>query len=582
MWKDSPFFKGLLSFYTLSNTKDRFSIIISLLFIIVSTSMTILTPYLFKSLIERQELIANGYRVEHFILIVYLILWMLGKTNIFIREIIITSALENWKKNLSLKFFTHVISKFYINFTKPEVGESIATIEKIQNEAPHFILTTLLLIVPIVIEVCIISFLLAIQYGIHLGIISLSIFLFVLYTNHQSSKQLIHYQKLIKQTRKEIIRFANDRFNNISTVLTSGMKINEVNEYGNKLDLCASLEIKNRIYVAKSNLIQTLIISTIFGYITIWSYHRVTLNLITVYDFILINALLVSIISPIYSFSLVFRNIRRSIEEIKAILSIENGKDFLLNDGKICFECLSDPGKIELDNVSFGYGKSVNILSEVSHTFQHGTKTVIVGPSGVGKSTLCCLISHLLPKQGSIKIGNIERRHLSYVSLSKNLSVLAQNQGLFTETLLYNLTYGCEYYEKRYLEKIIQALKLNDLIRNLSNGIHSKIMTFGDNLSDGQKQKILIARLLIKKPKIVILDEATSNLDLQSEALVYKVLFNFLTSSTFIVVNHRLSSVVQHSDKIIVLSEKQISDVGSHEFLLQNNKIYRSLWKLSG
>ena len=150
------------------------------------------------------------------------------------------------------------------------------------------------------------------------------------------------------------------------------------------------------------------------------------------------------------------------------------------------------------------------------------------------------------------------------------------------ESLLYNITYGCTNYSNKDLEEIIEGLQLSDLISSLPHGINSDIAAFGSNLSDGQKQKVLIARVLLKAPKIVILDEATSNMDFRTEAEVYNFLFKRMSSSTIIAVSHRLSSIVKFCDRVVVLSDNKIDAIGSHELLIQTNKIYKSLWQQNG
>lgn len=577
----SAFVRGLLSFYYLSNKKERVSIIISLMLIVGSITITIVTPYLFKTLIANANVITVSPYVQNLILVFYIILWCLGKVNLFIREIILTKALEAWKNTLCMNYFKNIFNKFYQDLLKPEVGETMAMIEKIHSEVPHFILTTVLLLIPTMIEICIISIILTIQYGVHLGVISISLFLLILYVNTISSKKLMKYQRSVQKAKRAIYKFANDRLNNIQTIFNYGMQHHEYQLYSHKLKLYTIFEIKNRIYAARSNILQSLIIFVMFTYMTLWSYYRVKEEILTIYDFILINALFISIINPIHSFALVFRNLRRSIEEIKEVWEVQDNPNFYVKDTVYSIEII-EPKKIDLENVSFLYQNNIPVLQNINITFAPNSRTAIVGYSGIGKSTFCNLISYLKPIKGEIKIGDINKDNIPYDILSQYFGIVSQTQGLFMESLLYNITYGCTNYSNKDLEEIIEGLQLSDLISALPHGINSDIAAFGSNLSDGQKQKVLIARVLLKAPKIVILDEATSNMDFRTEAEVYNFLFKRMSSSTIIAVSHRLSSIVKFCDRVVVLSDNKIDAIGSHELLIQTNKIYKSLWQQNG
>lgn len=574
----NPLFRGLISFYKLSIKGEKFGIFVFLLLTVFSVIITLITPYFFKTLIISLDE-KNYHMISHYIyLILYLIFWNLGKLNLFIREIFIAKSLELWKKSLSENYFKGIFSKFSKDFIKPEVGEIVATIEKIQNEIPHFILTILLLLVPTIIEIVAISAILSFQFGFHLGIISISLFLLIIYTNIVLSQRLTDYQRKAKHAKKSIYNFSNDRFSNIQTIFNYGMQNKEYENFFDKLNISSVLEIKNRKLGAFSSILQIIFVSIIFIYITLWSYYKVSENIINIYDFILINSFVISIINPINAFALVFRNVRRSVEDMKDVWETKNEAFFLLSN-KISHTYYDKAPDIILNNVTFGYNKSSDTIKRVNLTFKSNSTTAIVGYSGSGKSTICKLINHLNPRSGKVLIGNIDRSSTHIEALSKLFGIVEQSHGLFNDTLLYNMTYGVEKYKKEDLYDVIENLELRELISNLPNGIYSDLETFGANLSDGQKQKILIARVIMNAPKIVILDEATSNMDFKTEEKIYNYLFKKLSTSTIIVVSHRLSSIVKLCERVVVISEGKINEIGNHDKLLSQNIIYKSLWK---
>ncbi len=174
--------KGLLAFYLQSSRRDKIVIIISLLLAVVSIIITLLTPYLFKFLIMNATIAHSSIHAQNIILIAYIILWVLGKINIFFREILIIRATELWKKTLCLSYIKKIFSQFRNTFLPFEVGDKVATIERIQNGVPHLILTTVLLLIPTIIEILVIICLLSFQYGAHLGLVTILLFMLTLYT----------------------------------------------------------------------------------------------------------------------------------------------------------------------------------------------------------------------------------------------------------------------------------------------------------------------------------------------------------------------------------------------------------------
>lgn len=567
--------KELLEFYLQSSTRERIIIIISLILILFSILISLITPYMFKFLIKNINAPSNSFYQQNLILIGYLVLWGLGKLNIFFREILIVRASELWKKTLCLNYFKKIMNQFLKTQVQFEIGEKLATIERIQNSVPNLILTILLLLVPTIIEILLIICLISIHYGIYLGLIAIGTFIITLYINALSTKKLVHYQRIIKKSRSDIYKFTNDRLNNIQTILCEGTENTENHTYARKLNFYALSEIKSKVYAAKINIIQLSLMIGLYIYITLWSYIMINQGSINLYDFILINSFLINVVNPINAFTFVFRNVRRGVEDIYEALE-DHDKKTCHNHSIIPLSSIS--GKIVLQNISFAYHNKVNVLEDINLTLLPSSKTAIVGISGSGKSTLCKILYALKPLNGIVTIDEIDRHKLDRSTLSNLFGVVSQTRGLFMESLLFNLTYGCPNYKKSDLDNIIELLGLSELISKLPEGLGSNLLAFGSNLSDGQKQKILIARLFLKAPKIIILDEATSCMDFKMESQVYKLLFSYLSSSTILVVSHRLSSIFNFCDQMVVLDNKKINAIGSHTKLIKENKIYESLW----
>ncbi|MEE1279324.1 MAG: ABC transporter ATP-binding protein [Oscillospiraceae bacterium] len=236
-------------------------------------------------------------------------------------------------------------------------------------------------------------------------------------------------------------------------------------------------------------------------------------------------------------------------------------------------------GNIEFENVSFAYKTSELVLKDISFKIKEGSKTAFVGPSGGGKTTICHLIPRFYPiNEGSIKIDGVDIRNITLDSLRDNIGIVQQDVFLFNGTLRENIMYGrVDATEEEMIEAAKKA-EIHDYIMSLPDGYDSQIGERGVKLSGGQKQRISIARIFLKNPAILILDEATSALDNTTEILIQSEFDKLCEGRTTLIVAHRLSTV-KNADEIIVISDGKIEERGSHNKLLLENGTYANLYE---
>ena len=239
-------------------------------------------------------------------------------------------------------------------------------------------------------------------------------------------------------------------------------------------------------------------------------------------------------------------------------------------------------GRVRFSNVSFGYSENQSVLKEVSFQAEPGETVAIVGPSGAGKSTLINLIPRFYEhRQGEILIDSTPIKEIQIQSLRAHMGIVFQDPYLFADTVEYNIRLGAEDPEAVSHESVVAAAKLanaNDFIMKFPDQYKSKVGERGIRLSGGEQQRIAIARVLIRNPKILILDEATSSLDAASEDLVQQALTQLMKGRTSFVIAHRLSTVL-NADKILVLSDGKLVESGTHAELIQRGGIYHTLFQ---
>ena len=236
--------------------------------------------------------------------------------------------------------------------------------------------------------------------------------------------------------------------------------------------------------------------------------------------------------------------------------------------------------KIEFDHVSFSYDEEQQVLHDVNLTIEKGEMVALVGPSGAGKSTLINLLPRFFdPNSGEVRIDRYDIRELSLESLRSLIGMVTQDTVLFDDTIRNNIGYGRADLPLERIREAAAAAYADEFIMEAPRGYDTLIGESGLRLSGGQRQRLAIARALVKNAPILILDEATSHLDSESEALVQKALYNLMAGRTTLVIAHRLSTVVK-ADRIIVMEEGRIVEEGSHEDLLRNGGTYRRLYDL--
>ncbi len=273
-----------------------------------------------------------------------------------------------------------------------------------------------------------------------------------------------------------------------------------------------------------------------------------------------------------------FNTLQMGIVSTERILGLLDSKDFILNNGKIEAEQLK--GKIEFKNISFAYNEPEYVVKEVSFKLEKGKTLAIVGATGAGKSSIIGLLNRFYEAQkGEILVDGIEIKDYEIHSLRKNIAVVLQDVFLFSSSIAYNIHLGDPTISQEQIEKSAKAVGIHDFILSLPGAYDYQVMERGATLSVGQRQLIAFVRALVRNPKIIVLDEATSSIDSESELLIQKAISTLMKGRTSVVIAHRLSTI-KHADQILVMDKGEIKERGSHDELLQQNGLYAQLYEL--
>jgi len=370
---------------------------------------------------------------------------------------------------------------------------------------------------------------------------------------------------------------AVDSLLNYETVKYFGAEEREAARYGRAVTRYAEAAVKNETSLAWLNVGQSLITNLMMagamGFVVWgWSVGRFTAG-----DVVVVNTLLAQLFRPLDMLGMVYRTIRQGLVDMDAMFALVDTPAEIV-DAPGAPDLVVGAGHVRFEDVHFAYDPERVILKGIDFEVKPGTMTAVVGPSGAGKSTLSRLLFRFYaPTGGRITIDGQDISAVTQKSLRAALGIVPQDTVLFNDTIGYNIAYGREGASEAEVEEAARGAAIHDFIRELPHGYGAMVGERGLKLSGGEKQRVAIARTLLKNPPILILDEATSALDSRTEAAIQVTLNGIARRRTSIVIAHRLSTVVD-ADQIIVLDEGRVAERGGHAQLLRRGGLYAEMW----
>ncbi|ATD03050.1 ATP-binding cassette, subfamily B, bacterial [Pseudoalteromonas tetraodonis] len=561
-------------------TKFKGRVLIAILALVGAKGATLLMPWALKEIID-----AVDKSINPLLLVPTLLLVMYGAlrfASVFlgeVRDAVFSRVTEHAMRDIGLKVFKHLHSLDLAFHLDRQTGGISRDIERGTSGLSFLMRFLMFNIVPTLFEIMTVAIIFGTLFSIWFALITLlAVAIYIFFT------------VAVTQWRNRFIRESNaadnqsntsaiDSLLNYETVKYFNNEEYEAKTYDTFLATWEQARLKNRLSLLALNSGQALIIACAITALMWLGASEVVTGELTIGELVMINAYMIQLFLPLNFLGFVYREIRRALTDLENMLGLLNTQPKVA-DAHEAKELVIKQGEISFDKVSFHYDSKRPILKSISFNVAAGSKVAIVGASGAGKSSLARLLYRFYElSSGTISIDKQAINTVTLASLRKAIAIVPQDTVLFNSTIRENIAYGRPSATEDEINKAINMAHLTDFINSLDKGDKTLVGERGLKVSGGEKQRIAIARAILKQSPILIFDEATSALDSHAEQAILKAMREVANDHTSIVIAHRLSTITD-ADSIIVLKAGEIIEQGKHQELLNQNGEYARMWAL--
>ena len=496
-----------------------------------------------------------------------------------LRDIVFAKVGQRALRKVGLETFQHIHNMSLRYHLSRQTGGLSRVMERGVKGVSFLLRFLLFSIGPLALQLILISIALATLFNVrYLGVIALAVVAYVLFTAVVTEWR-VKIRKVMNDQDKEANQKAIDSLLNFETVKYFSAEMREAGRYDDAMEGYETAAIKTSYSLGFINIGQSLIINTAMVAVMIMSAQDVVAGRASVGGFVAVNAYIMQVMMPLNFLGFVYREIRQALVDMSEMFSLlERPPEVEDKDAALALKVAG--GCIEFKDIHFSYDAERPILKGVSLKVEPGQTWAIVGPSGSGKSTLGRLLFRFYDvNDGALLIDDQDIRDITQRSLHEAIGVVPQDTVLFNDTIYYNIAYGRTGATPDQVKNAAKAAQIHDFIESLPMGYETTVGERGLKLSGGEKQRVGIARTLLKDPPILLLDEATSALDSETEHDIQDSLIQMGRGRTVLTIAHRLSTVV-HADRIVVLEKGQIVEQGHHDELMLKAGRYAHLWNL--
>ncbi len=496
-----------------------------------------------------------------------------------LRDMVFARVTQRAIRRVALKVFNHLHALSLRFHLERQTGGVSRDIER-GSRGIQFLLNFMLFnILPTLVEIGLVAGILYAKYDISFTLVTLAtLVLYVAFTLGITEWRMIFRRTMNDMDSKANTR-AIDSLINFETVKYFGNEGYEARRYDEHLQNWEKAAVKNQVSLNALNSGQSLIIAVGVTLLMTLAADGVVKGTMTLGDLVLVNAFMLQLYSPLHFLGFVYREIRHALADMEKMFGLLE-QPAEVPDKPGAPDLAVTAGEVRFDHVDFGYDAKRQILHGVDFAIPAGRKVAVVGASGAGKSTLSRLLFRFYDAGGGrVLIDGQDIRDVSQHSLRAAIGIVPQDTVLFNDSIFYNIAYGRPGASREEVIEAAKAAHIHGFIESLPDGYHTVVGERGLKLSGGEKQRVAIARTLLKNPPILVFDEATSALDTRTEKAIQEELARIAAGRTTLVIAHRLSTIVD-ADQILVMDHGRVAERGSHRELLEQDGLYAHMWAL--
>jgi ATP-binding cassette subfamily B protein len=562
----------------------KWRVVIALSLMVCAKLANVSVPLLLKELVDVMSLKPNDPKavlvVPVALLVGYGALRLLTSAFTELRELVFAKATQGASRSIALQTFEHLHALSLRFHLARQTGGMTRDIERGVRGIESLISYSLYSVIPTLFEVGLVLAILAVKFDAWFAGITLAALVFYIFFTVRVTEWRTQFRKQANEFDSAAHTRAIDSLLNYETVKYFGNERFEAGRYDESLERLRLARLKAQTTLSVLNTGQQLIIASALVAMLWRATEGVVAGRMTLGDLVMINAFMIQLYIPLNFLGVLYREIKQSLTDLDKMFVLMDREREVADAPDAQALALQGAPDVVFDRVSFAYESDRPILKDISFTIPAGKTVAVVGPSGSGKSTLARLMFRFYDvQQGFIRIAGQDIRQVTQSSVRQALGIVPQDTVLFNDSVAYNIAYGRPGASQAEIEGAARSARIHDFIASTPKGYQTSVGERGLKLSGGEKQRVAIARTLLKDPPILVFDEATSALDSTNERAIQAELAGVAQNKTTLVIAHRLSTVVD-AHEILVMDAGQIIERGNHAELLAQQGRYASMWAM--